>query len=162
MILTDYYKGQKLTEAKSRFDITASSGSYDYFESLLINKLKFNIGGLSFNLCQRPDRWNGSKTDFAITKGSNNITSVQRPDIENKYSFGDINGTNDGCIIIYNDDFKTAGIHTIEVFIARGCKNDKVPLWNLLTDGELQHEIDYYRKNAVTKNVTNKINTEGS
>ena len=61
MILTDYYKGQKLTNANSRFDITASTGGYDFFETLLINKQKFNIGGLSFNFGQRPDRWGGQK-----------------------------------------------------------------------------------------------------
>jgi hypothetical protein len=155
MILTDYYKGNKLTNAQSRFDVTASSCSYDFFESLLINKQKFNVGGLSLNLCQRPDRWNGSKTDYAITKGSSNITSVKRPDIESKYSFGDINGTNDGCIIIFNDDFKANGVSEIEVVIARGCKNDTVPLWNLLIDGDLDQELELLRKSAVTKNVTN-------
>lgn len=154
MILTDYYKGEKLTPAKSRFDITASTGEYDLFESLLINKQKFNINGLSFNYCPRPDRWKGKKTDMAITKGKHNITSVKRPDIESNYAYGDVKGTNDGCIIIFNPDYKETGINTIELFIARGCKNDTDGLWNLFTDEELNHEIEALRKKAVTKNVT--------
>lgn len=156
MIFTDYYSGQKLTDAKSRYDITTSTGEYDLFESLLINKRGFNIGGLllSFNCVSRPDRWRGKKTDLAITKGSNNITSIKRPDIENNIAFGDINGTSDGCIIIFNPDFKEVGINTIEIFIARGLKNDTNSLWNLFTDGELNHEVEALRKMAVTKTVT--------
>ena len=155
MILTDYYKAEKLTEAKSRFDITISTGDYDYFENLLINKQKFNIGGLSFNCGQRPDRWKGKRTDMAITKGSHNITSVKRPNPENNFAFGDINGTNDGCIIIFNPDFKQTGITTIDIFIARGLRNDTTPLWDLLIDRELDSEIEALRKKAVTKFVTN-------
>lgn len=156
MILTDYYKGQRLTEAQSRFDVTASTGEYDLFEKLLINKLKFNIGGLSFNYVPRPDRWTGKRSDYAITKGSHNITSVKRPDIETPFAFGDINGTNDGCIIVFNTDFKDTDINTVEIFIARGCRNDTNSLWDLFTDGELTHEVEALRKKAVTKNVTGK------
>ncbi len=156
MILTDFYKGEKLTEAKSRFDITASTGEYDLFESLLINKKVFNIGGLSFNFGQRPDKWGGKKTDMAITKGSQNITSVKRPNLENNVAYGDINTSNDGLIILFNPDYKETGITTIEIFIARGLKNDTDGLWELFTDGELSHEIEALRKKAVTKKVTGK------
>lgn len=155
MILTDYYKGQRLTEALSRFDVTASTGGYDYFERLLINKQKFNIGGLSFNFVTRPDRWTGNKTDFALTKGSHNITSVKRPDIETPFAYGDINGSNDGCIIIFNSDFRESRINTIEIFIARGLRNDTNSLWDLFSDGELNHEVEALRNKAVTKKVTN-------
>ena len=161
MILTDYYKGEKLTDALCRFDITASTGGYDLFETLIINKLKFNIGGLSFNFVQRPDRWGGKKTDMAITKGSHNITSVKRPDLESPFAYGDINGTNDGCIIVFNPDYKDTGITTIEIFIARGLRNDTDGLWQLFTDGELINEIEALRKKAVTKNVTGKEQVQG-
>jgi hypothetical protein len=154
MILTDYYKGQRLTEAQSRFDVTISTEGYEFFERLLINKLKFNVGGLSFNFVPRPDRWTGKKTDYAITKGSHNITSVKRPDIETPYAYGDINGSMDGIIIIFNSDFKETGINTIEIFIARGLRNDTNSLWDLFNDGELNQEIEALRKRAVTKNVT--------
>ena len=155
MIFTDFYKGEKLTEAKSRYDITASTNEYDYFESLLVNKRGFNVDGLSFNLVSRPERWKGKKTDLAITKGSNNITSVKRPNPGNNIAYGDIKGKNDGCIIVFNDDFKQGGINTIEIFIARGLRNDTNSLWDLFTDGELNHEVEALRKKAVTKIVTN-------
>jgi hypothetical protein len=40
------------------------------------------------------------------------------------------------------------------MFIARGLRNDTDGLWDLFTDGELNHEIEALRKKAVTKNVT--------
>lgn len=162
MIFTDYYKGEKLTDAKSRYDITVSTGEYDYFEILLINKRGFNVGGLSFNLVARPDRWKGKKTDLAITKGSDNITSVKRPNSEISIAYGDIKGKNDGCIIVFNPDFKEVGINTIEIFIARGLRNDTISLWDLFTDGELNHEIEALRKKSVTRKVTKPVKGKGS
>jgi hypothetical protein len=156
MIFTDYYKGEKLTDAKCRYDITASTSEYDLFESLLVNKKGFNIAGLSFNYVTRPDRWRGKKTDMAITKGSHNITSVKRANLETPFGYGDINGTKDGCIIIFNSDFKEAGINIIEIFIARGLRNDTDSLWNLFNDGELKFEIEALILKAVTKIVTGK------
>lgn len=155
MIFTDYYKGEKKTDGKSRYDITASTNEYDYFESLLINKRGFNVGGLSFNLVARPDRWKGSRTDLAFTKGSENITSVKRPNIECNAAYGDIKGKNDGCIILFNPDFKDSGITAIEIFIARGLRSDTNSLWDLFMDGELNHEVEALRIKAVTRYVTN-------
>ena len=154
MILTDYYKAEKLTDAKCRRDITTSTGDYDHFENLLVNKRGFNVGGLSLNLVERPDRWGGKKTDLALTKGSSNITSIKRPDIESSISFGDIKGTNDACVLVFNSDFKDTGIQSIEIFIARGLKNDTNSLYNLFTDGELSYEIERLKSKAVTKTVT--------
>ena len=156
MILTDYYKGEKLTGAKSRYDITASSGEYDFFESLLINKRGFNVGGLSFYCGERPDRWKKKNSDLAITKGSLNVTSLTRPDLSRNYAFGDVNSTNDACIIIFNSDYKENGITTIEIFIARGLRNDLNSLLDLLIDEELKSEMETLRLKAVTKNVTGK------
>lgn len=156
MTFTDYYKGEKLTDAKCRYDVTASTGEYNYFERNLINKRGFNVGGLSFNCVSRPDRWKGKKTDLAITKGSDNITSLKRPNIENNFAFGDIKGTNDGCIIMFNSNFKEEGLNTIEIFIARGLRNDTNSLWDLLIDGEFNFEFDILREKAVTKSVTKR------
>jgi hypothetical protein len=154
MIFTDYYKGEKLTDAKSRYDITASTCDYDLFESLLINKRGFNVGGLSFNYCPQPEGYRGKQVDAILCKGSHSITKVIRPDINSPVAYGDIAGTKDGCIIVFNPDFKEKGITVIEIFISRGAKNDKLQLWHLFTDGELKHEIETLRKKAVTKNVT--------
>jgi hypothetical protein len=162
MILTDFYKGEKLTSAKYRYDITASTGSYDYFEALLINKKGFNVGGLSFNCVPRPDKWGGKQTDLAITKGSHNITSIRRPVINSPVAFGDVNGTNDGLILVFNADYQEAGITSIEIYIARGCRNDTNGLFELFTDGELNDEIEELKKRAVTKSVTtNKDEGQG-
>ena len=154
MILTDYYKGQKLTDAKSRFDIVACYGEYDLFESLLINKRGFNVGGLSFNLVSRPERWKSKNASLAICKGSHNISSLIRPDLNLNFAFGDINL--DALIFVFNADWKEAGINTLEIFIARGLKNDVNSLWNLLIDGELDEEIKIFRNKTVTKKVTGK------
>jgi len=158
MFLTDYYKGQKLTYSLYRYDIVASTGEYDYFENLLINKRGFNIGGQSFNLVGRPERWKGTKTDLAITKNNHNITSVKMPNLESNYGYGDINGTRDGCIIVFNPDYRSAGIHTVEIFIARGCKNFMITAWSDIVNGDLMYEFDALRQKAVTKNVTNTPN----
>nr|WP_321408084.1 hypothetical protein [uncultured Carboxylicivirga sp.] len=154
MILTDYYKAEKLTKAKTRFDITLSTGEHDHLERILKNKRGFNPDGLSFYCGERPEQWKRKNTDLAITKGSSNITSVKRPDISSDLAFGDINGTNDGCIIQFNTDFKEQGINTIEIFIARGLRNDTNSLWDLFTDGELKDEVEALKSIAVTKKVT--------
>ncbi len=156
MILTDYYKGEKLTDAKSRFDIVASSGEYDLFESLLINKRGFNIGGLSLNLVSRPERWKSKNASLAICKGSDNISSLIRPDLNLNFAFGDIKNKSDAVVFIFNPDWKETGINTLEIFIARGLKNDVISLWNLLIDEEIKEEIEYFRNKAVTKKVTGK------
>ena len=154
MILTDYYRGEKITDAKCRYDIVACYGEYDLFESVLINKNRFNIGGHSFNLVTRPDRWKSKNASLAICKGSHNITSLIRPDLSLNYAFGDINHTKDACIIAFNQHFKEVGINAIDIFIARGLKHDVNSLWDLLIDGELNQEMELLRKKAVTKNVT--------
>jgi hypothetical protein len=153
MILTDYYKGEKLTDRKTVFDITASTGEYDYFETVLIVKRGINKGGLSFNFGQRPDNWKGSHTDLAITKGVN-ITTVKRTDIETNIAYGDINNTNDACIILFNPDFKEVGINIVEIFIARGCRNDQIGLMNRFELEDLKQEIEALKKRAVTISVT--------
>ncbi len=155
MILTDYYKGEKLTDRKTVFDVTASTGEYDYFENLLRVKRGINRGGLSFNFGERPDKWKGNHTDLAITKGVN-ITTVKRADIETNIAYGDINNTNDACIILFNPDFKEVGINTVEIFIARGCINDQISLLNRFELEDLNHEIEALRKKAVTISVTIK------
>lgn len=153
MTLIDYLKGEKLTSAKSRFDIVASTGEYDLFESLLINKRGFNVGGLSINLIERPERWNEKNATLALTKGSHNITSLVQPDVYSNYAFGDIQGTSDALLIIFNADYRVNSISSFEIFIARGLKNSVMSLWNLLLDGELNDDIEILRGRAVTKNV---------
>ena len=44
----------------------------------------------------------------------------------------------------------------IEVFVARGKSKDRVPLYNALSDGELDEEMDALRA-RVTKSVTEYV-----
>lgn len=153
MILTDYLKGEKHTQAKCRFDIVSSFGEYDLFESLLINKRGFNVGGHSINLIERPIRWNNKNATLALTKGSINITSLIQPDITCNYAYGDIQGTLDALLVIFNSDFRFIGINTIELFIARGLKNSLMGLWNMLLDEELNQDMAMMRNKAAIKHV---------
>lgn len=147
MIFTDYYKGERLTDGVSRFDITNSTQSYELFESLLVNKRKFNVGGLSFNYVPRPANFKGieeRKAEMAITKSNSNISSIYIPDLINKHiGFGDVNGTNDAVIALISED-----ILTIELFIARGYKNNVMALYEEIKSGFLNSEIDELRLNG--------------
>lgn len=146
MILTDYYMGVKDTNTKTRYDVVESTGSYDYFEQILINKKPPNKGGLSFYLVDRPNRWGNRwerKSDKAITKSTLNISSVVMPDPTIMIGYGDVNHTQDTMIIIISPDWTI-----IEIFIARGQKNNKQNLHILAVDGELNDEIDALRAKA--------------
>lgn len=154
MILTDYYKAEKMTPAKSRYDVTHSTGEHDLLESLLINRRGHNVGGLSVNLVQRPDRWGGRGLDMAITKGSTNLTSIKRPDPTIPGGYGDLAGTRDAVIILLNPDHLETGIQSVELFVGRGLKNDAANLFALFIDRDLDVEIQALKEKAVTRIVT--------
>lgn len=148
MILTDYYKMTKLPEVKSklRIDCTASTKSYPEFETMRNKK-----EALFFFFGDVPDSFSGNakrKADKALTK-TKSISSIYVPDIQKKYAFGDMVGTLDALLFIFNNDYSE-----IEIFIARGQKNNVRQLYNLFSDGELNNEIEQLRKQAVTDLVT--------
>ena len=155
---TDYYRGELLTNAGSRYDITNSSGSYEPFENLLINKRKFNVGGLSFNYVDRPNAWRGEegrRAEKALTKGNVNVSSVFVPNLNvHLIGYGDVYGTQDALIILFN-----ASYTVIEIFIARGYVNDIQALYTYVKEGEFQIEMDALRCNAkqVLKGEVTKI-----
>ncbi len=146
-IFSDYYKGELKTNAKSRFDITHSTGGYPFFESLLINKQKSNVGGLSFNYAPRPMQFKGNEKRLAemiISKGCSSISSVYVPNLQKYYfAYGDVKTTNDAMIIIFDEDKKT-----IEIFIARGLKNDKQQLYTDVCAGYYDNELEAIRQSA--------------
>lgn len=119
----------------------ASTGNYEPFESILTNKK----GEQFFYYGDVPDRFNGHvkrQAEKCISKGKN-ISSVFVPDVTLPFAYGDVNGTSDGIIIIFNED------HTIiEIFVARGQRNNKRNLYFMVCDGELQNEIETLRNNA--------------
>lgn len=150
MIFTDYYIGEKITDSEFRYDITKSTESYELFENLLINKRKFNVGGLSFNYVQRPSNFGGTTErvgEKAITKGNSNISTVYCPSLPNhEYGYGDINGTQDALILIFKGKY-----HSIEIFVARGYKNDVQNLFSECIAGSFDKELNKLRNQS--KNV---------
>ncbi|MDD3322916.1 MAG: hypothetical protein PHS59_15875 [Paludibacter sp.] len=108
-------------------------------------------GAFFFYFGDVPDRFGGDihrKADKAITK-TKNISSVLVPDIEQRFGYGDVRGTNDALLFLFNDDFTQ-----IDVFVARGQRNNKRQLYLLLADGELNNEIEQLKQQAVTDSVT--------
>lgn len=143
MLINDYYLAAKDMAKKTRYDIVTSTGSYPLFERLLINKKEPNKGGHSLYLVDRPGKWNGSferKTDKAITKGEDNITSLIIPNPAIGLGYGDIKGTQDAVLIVIQEDWLI-----IEIFIIRGQKNNRLNLYQLSSDGELDDEMNRLR-----------------
>ncbi len=137
---TDCYLLEKLTEAEYRFDVVASTQSYELFESLWINKKKFNVGGLSINYVDRPTKWKGSESraaEKAITKNNINISSVFIPDLKKRLiGYGDINGTRDAIIILFNETYTA-----MDIYVARGYANDIQALYSAVKEGEFSDEL---------------------
>lgn len=148
--LTDYYKMAKLPNCKSklRFDCTASTGGYESFEQRALNcrdkRFKFYYGGTPDTFSATAQR----KADRAITDGTN-ISSVFITDLDKPLlGYGDINGTNDAVLFLFAEDYRA-----MELFIARGLKNNVKGLYNLFADGELDEEINALRKQAKPTNA---------
>ena len=59
--------------------------------------------------------------------------------------FGDVKSTQDAILIVFNFNYSQ-----MEIFVARGQKNNCRQLYNLLADGELDTEIASLKKQAVT------------
>jgi len=151
-VFTDYYKGQLLTDAKRRYDVTHSAGSHPIFETVLINHRKFNIEGLSFIYSPRPPKFKGNLKRLAemiIGRDSFNISSVYVPNIEKNYvAFGDVNTTNDALIVFIDSENKS-----IELFIARGLKNDRLQLYTAVCAGYYEEELYSLRQSAINRIV---------
>lgn len=151
MKLTDYYKMQEIRVIKShRFDCTASTGGYNPFEAIA-NKCRDKIKRFFFYYGGVPESFNAHaqrKTDRVITNGDN-LSSVYVPDLDNPLlGYGDMRGTNDALLFLFSDDYKQ-----IEVFVARGLKQNQLALYVLFADGELDDEIAQLRKQAKPTNA---------
>lgn len=150
MILTDYYKFERLaaTKSKTRLDCTASSESYNPFE-----RLKSKKGELFVYVGDNTHTAAGQKgkSDLAITH-TKHISSVYRPDIESGLGWGDFKGTNDGLLFIFTDfgiiDGQVTDGAKVEVFVARGERSDRQGLYQLFVDGELDEDIERLRQNV--------------
>lgn len=155
MILTDFYRFEKLPMQKSklRIDCTASTGSYNPLEAL-----KNKAGDLFLYIGDNTYTKAGEqrKADLALSR-TTHISSVYNPDLELSYWYGDMKGTADAFLFVHHDtEFVNGGIQVgsvIELFVARGQRNNRTQLYNALCDGEFDEEIERLRKQA-TKSVT--------
>lgn len=166
MILTDYYRFERLAlKSKTRMDCTASTKSYPEFEEKRATQATrasekrdaTNIGDLVIYYGGVPDGFGGNvhnKADKSITIKGKNLSSVFVPDPESGFAYGDFRGTTDALLFVTTDLYTVDGViqagGIIEVFVARGASKDRVPLYNLLTDGGLDEEIDILRQQAHT------------
>lgn len=149
MIITDYYKFERLDgqKSKTRVDCVLSTGKYPELEVMRNkhNQLFFYYGEAPVNFKTKSKR----KADKAITK-QKNLSSVYFNDIEQPYAFGDFAGSCDALLFIVTDTEQKV---EIEMFICRGKKSNKQALCNLLQDGELNEEIEYFRNTAVKEEL---------
>ena len=152
MILTDYYKFERLQnqKSKSRLDCIASTKTYLDFE-----EKPFIYIGTNDHIKASRHR----KSDLSVTSGKgNHVTNIFTTDLDNGLAYGDNKGTTDLLLFIpqnfniASDGWITDGA-TIEVFIARGKKFDKNQINSLFLDGQLNAEMERLRQ-AVTKSVT--------
>lgn len=150
--LTDYYKFEVLKVLKShRFDCTASTGNYEPLEGKYktgrdkLNRLYCYYNGVPDTFSANAQR----KADRAITDGGCNWSSVYTPDLDNPLlGYGDLISTKDAMLFVFSEDYKQ-----MEVFIARGLKNNVKGLFALLTDGELAEEMEALRQQATPTNA---------
>ena len=150
MILTDYYKFEKLPNQKSkiRIDCTASTISYPPLETMRNKEgdLFVYIGGNDYIKASGQ-----RKADLALSK-TKHISSIYNPNLDLPYWYGDMKGTADAFLFVHhNTEFINGGIQEgaiIELFVARGQRNNRNQLYNILCDGELDEEMEYLRKRA--------------
>jgi hypothetical protein len=125
-----------------RMDCISSTKGYPVFEAL-----RNKAGSLFVYFGDVPASCGGDikrRADKAITK-TTNISSVFVPDVEKLLGFGDVKSTQDAILIVFNCNYSQ-----MEIFVARGQKNNCRQLYNLLADGELDTEIASLKKQAVT------------
>ena len=164
MILSDYYRFERLedTLSKLRVDCTASTKSYEAMEEKRATKALrhtdkrdgCNIGDLFCYFGDVPEQFGGDvhrKSDKALTK-TKNISSIYTPDPKTNLGFGDMKGTADALLFVFTNAQPINGRlqagAVIEVFIARGYAKDRIALYNELSDGLLDEEMDYLRQQA--------------
>lgn len=163
-ILTDYYCFERIaTKSKTRMDCTASTKSYPEFEDKRATKANkatekrdaTEIGDLVIYFGDVPEVFGGvvhRKADKAITLKGKNLSSVYVPDPSTNFGYGDVRGTADALLFVFDGLAVVDGLipngAAIEVFVARGKSKDRVPLYNLLSDGALDEEMSELRAKA--------------
>ena len=162
-ILTDCYRFEKVAfKSKTRLDCTASTGSYPEFEDKRATRPTkgtdkrdaTNIGDLVLYLGDVPEQFGGNaqrKADKSLTIKGKNLSSIFVPDLTNSFAYGDVRGTTDALLFVFDNLVIVDGCIIsggLDVFVARGKSRDRVSLYNLLCDGELDEEISSLREKA--------------
>ena len=157
MILTDYYKFVSLPgTAKTRLDCQTSTQNYEELEIRRCRKATKTTkpGNLIIYCTDVPDRFSYNarrKADKSLSIGSKNISSILIPKPEAAAGYGDFRGTADGLLFLF-ENFSLLGSPeagaAVEVFIARGQRNNRQLLYNLWQDGQLDTEIEELRAAA--------------
>lgn len=166
-ILTDYYRFERIaTKSKTRLDCVASTGSYPEFEEKRATRAAkatdrrdaTELKALIIYFGDVPEQFGGEvhrKADKAITIKGKNLSSVYVPEPSTPYGYGDVRGTTDALLFVFDNLEVADGVVLgggVDVFVARGKSKDRVPLYNLLTDGELEDEMRELKQRArVTK-----------
>lgn len=163
-ILTDYYCFEKIsTKSKTRLDCTTSTASYPEFEEKRAQRATkatdkrdaIEIGSLVIYFGDVPEQFGGDvhrKAGKSITLKGNNLSSVYVPDPSTSFGYGDVRGTADALLFVFDGMEVVNGAippgAALEVFVARGKSRDRVPLYNLLIDGVLDEEMSELRARA--------------
>lgn len=162
-ILTDYYRFERIaTKSKTRLDCVASTSSYPEFEEKRATRATkatdrrdaTELNALVIYFGDVPEQFGGEvhrKADKAITIKGKNLSSVYVPEPSTPYGYGDVRGTTDALLFVFDNLEVADGVVLgggVDVFVARGKSKDRVPLYNLLTDGELEDEMRELRQRA--------------
>ena len=164
MILTDYYKFERLAKvSKSRLDCTQSTMSYGTFEQQRCTKSQratekrdaVSDGDLLVYFLDVPRQFGGNihhKADKSFTIKGKNLSSVFVPDPECNIAFGDVAGTSDALLFVFNQFEVINGAvqpgASVEVYVARGKSKDRLTLYHLLKSGKLDSEVAALRAAA--------------
>ena len=160
-IFTDYYKFERLAcKSKTRMDCTASTRSYeDLEEKRAMKSIKAtdkrdftDVGDLVIYYNDVPVQFECSerrRADKSISAKGKNISSIYVPDCNSNIAFGDFNKTADAIIFVFKDLRVVNGVvqdgSIIEMFIARGQRQNRRALYNLVADGDLEEEMNSLR-----------------
>lgn len=167
--LTDYYRFERLaTKSKTRMDCTASTQSYPDFEEKRAAKgIKESDrydatveGSLVVYYVDVPDGFGGNiqrKAGKALSIKGKNLSSIFTPEPRSGLGYGDVKDTTDALLFVFKNLNTVNGVvqagGVIEVFVARGKANDSAALYHLLSDGELDDEIEALRVQSRAKNA---------
>ena len=148
MIFSDIYWNEKFPNQKSklRIDCTATTGGYNPLEAFR-NKAGDLFVYISVNTYTKAGK--ERKADLVLSRGEH-ISSLYNPSLEFPYWYGDMKGTKDAFILAHhNAEFVNGGIQAgavIELFVARGQRNNIRQLYRMVCEGELDEEMNALRK----------------